>query len=258
MTPIKTFAAVAFATLLAAAPAVAKEWTTVRFGTDATYPPFESVDPSGKIVGFEVEYGNALCAKMHVTCTWQNQDWDGVIPALLASKFDVIFSSMNMTPARAQKVLFSEMYYATSPVWITTADNKNDDVSLAGLKSKTVGVQSSTVFASYLDHDYKGIDVKLYPGGDEPLIDLASGRIDYAINDILVAENFIKKNPGKIRIVSKITRTPDVFGPGVGAAFRPDDKDLAAMFNKAIDEADADGTFKTLAAKYFTIDIRGK
>jgi len=61
------------------APAAAKEWTTIRFGMDATYPPWESVDPSGKIVGFEVDYANALCAKLKVTCTFQNQDWDGVM-----------------------------------------------------------------------------------------------------------------------------------------------------------------------------------
>ena len=84
--------------------------------------------------GWEIDYGKALCAKMQVTCTFQNQDWDGVIPALLASKFDVIFSSMNETPARAQKVLFSDVYYATAPVIMTTMANKSDDVSPAALK----------------------------------------------------------------------------------------------------------------------------
>jgi polar amino acid transport system substrate-binding protein len=253
-------ALIGLATCMASVSADAKEWKTVRFGMDATYAPFESVDPSGKIVGFEVDYGNALCAKMHVTCTYQNQDWDGVIPALLSGKFDVIFSSMNETPARAKKVLFSDVYYATPPVWVAQGSNKSDDVSLEALKGKTVGTQSSTVFSNYLDKYYKGIDVKLYPGGDEPLVDLGSGRIDYALSDLLVVEQYIDKNPGCCRIVRKIPRSeaPDIFGPGVGAAFRPDDKDLAEMFNKAIAECDADGTFKTLEAKYFKIDIRGK
>ena len=246
--------------LLAAglAPAQAKDWTTVRIGMDATYPPFESVEPGGGIVGFEVDYAKALCTKMKVTCTFQNQDWDGVIPALQSGKFDVIFSSMNMTPARAQRVLFSDMYYATAPVWVAGSEIKGDDVSPAALKGKSVGAQSSTTFANYLEKYYPGIEIKLYPGGDEPYLDLASGRIDYVVSDILVAERFIEKNPGCCRVVKEIPRTPDIFGPGVGAAFRPDDKDLAAMFNKAIAEADADGTFKTLADKYFKINIRGK
>jgi len=225
---------------------------------DATYPPFESVNPKGEIVGFEVDYAKALCVKMKVTCTFQNQDWDGVIPALLADKFDVIFSSMNMTPARAQRVLFSEMYYATSPVWVTTAANKVDDVSPAAIKGKTVETQSSTVFANYLEQGYKGAEVKLYPGGDEPFLDLASGRIDYVVGDVLVAEKMMEKGPGCCRIISKIQRTPDIFGPGVGAAFRPADTELKAMFDKAIAEADADGTFKKTAGEYFKIDIRGK
>ena len=128
------------------------------------------------------------------------------------------------------------------------AGNKSNDVSLAAMKGKLVGTQSSTVFANYLDKYYKGLDVKLYPGGDEPLLDLANGRLDYTVGDILVAQQFIEKNPGCCRIVAEIKRTPDMFGPGVGAAFRPEDKDLAAMFNKAIAEVDADGEFKTLKA----------
>lgn len=259
MRALKILALVGLAGGLAGS-ASAKDWKTVRVGMDATYPPFESVDAKGQIVGFEVDYMNALCARMHVTCTFQNQDWDGIIPALLSGKFDVIVSSMNETPARAKKVLFSDVYYATAPVWVGQASDRSDDVSPAALKGKTIGTQSSTVFANYLDQFYKGIDVKLYPGGDEPLIDLGSGRIDYAVSDILVSKKYIEKNPGCCRIIKEIPRkgNENIFGPGVGAAFRPDDKDLAAMFNKAVAELDADGTYGKIEARYFTIDIRGK
>ena len=244
---------------LAMAPAAeAKEWTTVRIGVDATYPPFESVDPQGKIVGFEIDYANALCAKMHVTCTFQNQDWDGVIPALLAGKFDAIMSSMNETPARMKRVLFSDVYYATAPVWVTAQDNKNNDISPAALQGKTIGTQSSTTFAAYLEKNYKGFDVKLYPGGDEPLADLASGRLDYVVLDELVTENFDEKNPGCCRIISTIERDPEVFGPGVGVAMRPDDTGLRDMFNKAIAQAAEDGTFDKLQKQYFKVDVSPK
>ena len=250
--------ATAISMMLTLASAEAKEWKTVRIGTDATYPPFESVDPQGKIVGFEIDYANALCAKMGVTCTYQNQDWDGIIPALLSGKFDVIISSMNETPARAKRVMFSEVYYATSPVWVTQAGTKSDDVSLAAMKGKTVGTQSSTTFANYLDKNYKGIEVKLYPGGDEPLADLANGRLDYVVLDVLVTEKFMEKNPNCCRIISKIERDSEVFGPGVGAAFRPDETELKDMFNKAITAAATDGTFDQLQKKYFKIDISPK
>ena len=239
-------------------PADAKDWKTVRIGMDATYPPFESVNPQGQIVGFEVDYTKDLCAKMQVTCTFQNQDWDGIIPALLAGKFDVILSSMNETQARSKLVAFSDVYYATPPVWVTSASNKSNDVSLAAMKDKTVGTQSSTTFANYLDKNYKGVDVKLYPGGDEPYADLASGRLDYVVGDEVVSQTFVEKNPGCCRIVAEIPRTPDIFGPGVGAAFRPDDTDLRELFNKAIRQANADGSFKKIAQQYFKVDISPK
>ncbi len=239
-------------------PAAAKEWTTVRIGTDATYAPFESVDPQGKIVGFEIDYANALCAKMHVTCSFQNQDWDGIIPALLGGKFDAVISSMNLTPARAKRVLFSDVYYATAPVWVTTNGNKNDDISPGALKGKTIGTQSSTTFANYLEKNYKGFEVKLYPGGDEPLADLANGRLDYVVLDTLVTEKFIEKNPGCCRIIAEIPRDAEVFGPGVAVAMRPDETELKDMVNKAIREAAADGTFDKLQKQYFKVDISPK
>lgn len=257
--PLRPVAILAACALLGwAASAQAKEWKTVRIGTDATYPPFESVDPSGKIVGWEIDYANALCTHMKVTCTFQNQDWDGIIPALLASKFDAVISSMNETPARAKRVLFSDVYYATAPVWVTQAGTKSDDISAAAMKGKAIGTQSSTTFAAYLEANYKGLDVKLYPGGDEPLTDLANGRLDYVVLDEMVTTKFMEKNPGCCRIMSKIARDPEIFGPGVGIAMRPDDTELKDMFNKAIAETIADGTYDQLAKKYFAIDIKPK
>jgi polar amino acid transport system substrate-binding protein len=255
----KTFALLCVAAALASGSSEAKEWKTVRFGTDATYAPFESVTPKGDIVGFEVDYGMALCAHLKLTCTFQNQDWDGIIPALLANKYDVIMSSMNITPARKQKVIFSDMYYATPPVWVGPASFKGDDVSPEAMKGKTIGVQSSTVHANYLEKFYKDSDIKLYPSTDEHNLDLVNGRIDFVVADELAETDYIeKKGNGCCKIIKQIARIPDIHGPGVGAAFRPEDTELRDMFNKAIADLDADGTFKKLEAKYFKIDIRGK
>jgi len=241
------------------APADAKEWKTIRFGMDASYAPFESVNQKGEIVGFEVDYAKAICAKLEASCTFQNQDWDGIIPSLLSNKFDVIFSSMNITDARKAKVIFSDVYYATPIVFVGQANEKSKDISPAALKGKSIGTQSSTIHANFLESLYKQSDIKLYPTQDEPNLDLASGRLDYVVGDKLVEEDFVKsKGNGCCTILSEVQRVPGIHGPGVGAAFRPGDTDLQAMFNKAIAELDADGTYKTIAKKYFTIDIRGK
>jgi polar amino acid transport system substrate-binding protein len=241
----------------AVVPAGAKDWKTVRIGTDATYPPFESVDSKGKIVGWEIDYGKALCANMRVACTFQNQDWDGIIPSLLAGKFDVILSGMSVTPARQQKVLFSTLYYAAPPVFMGSVADKSTDISPAALRGKAIGTQSSTIFANYLAKYYKDSDIKLYPTGDEPNLELASGRLDYSVTDSVAAESFIEKSGnGCCRIVAEIKRDPEIFGTGVGAAFRKEDTELCGMFNKAIAALYADGTFDRLAKQYFKVDIR--
>lgn len=244
---------------LAAGTAQAKEWKTIRFGMDASYAPFESVNQKGEIVGFEVDYARAICAKLEATCTFQNQEWDGIIPSLLSNKFDVIFSSMNVTDARKAKVIFSDVYYATPIVFVGQASEKSKDVSPKALKGKSIGTQSSTIHANFLETLYPDSDIKLYPTQDEPNLDLASGRIDYVVGDSLVEEEFVKtKGKGCCTVLSEVKRVPGIHGPGVGAAFRPGDTDLQAMFNKAIAELDADGTYKTIASKYFATDIRGK
>ena len=259
MKTAKFLSLLGLAACLAGASAEAKDWKSVRFGTDATYAPFESVTPKGDIIGFEVDYGMALCAHMKLTCTFQNQDWDGIIPALLAGKYDVIMSSMNVTAARAKRVAFSDVYYATPPVIVGPADFKGEDVSPAALKGKTIGVQSSTIHANYLEKYYKDSEIKLYPSTDEHNLDLVSGRIDFVMADELAETDYIEnKGNGCCRIIKKIPRDPEIHGPGVGAAFRPDDTELRDMFNKAIADLDADGTYKKLEGKYFKVDIRGK
>jgi polar amino acid transport system substrate-binding protein len=237
----------------------AKEWKTVRIGMDATYPPFESVNAKGEIVGWEVDYAREICKRMKVECTFQNQDWDGIIPSLLAGKFDMIMSSMNITAARKERVAFSDFYFSTPPVFLSTAAYKGE-ITPAALKGKTIGTQSSTTFANYLEKLYKDSQIKLYPSGDEPQIDLASGRIDFAVTDVIVASTFVEKNPSCCKIAGEIDRAKnvDVFGPGVGAALRKEDTELLAMVNKAIAEVDADGTFKKIADPYFKVNIRGK
>ena len=141
--PAAAAALLGLAAVAITTPAGAKDWKAVRVGTDATYPPFESVNPKGEIVGWEIDYAKALCEHMKITCTFQNQDWDGIIPALLAGKFDVIISSMNVTPPRAEKVAFSDVYYSTPPAFMGPASEKSNDVSPEKLKGKTIGAQSS-------------------------------------------------------------------------------------------------------------------
>jgi polar amino acid transport system substrate-binding protein len=253
MRTIKVIAAAAiFALGVGAAHAEMKK---VRIGTEGAYPPFNSVNTSGELVGFDIDIGKALCAKMKVECTFVAQDWDGIIPALLAKKFDAIVASMSITEERKQKVAFTVPYYSTPGNFIAPKDTKLTDLSPAGLKGKTIGTQSSTTASVYLEEKYKGSDIKLYPTQDEANADLANGRLDTILADKFVLYEWLEKtDAGKCcKFIGADLK--DVNPEGTGIAVRKDDNELREALNKAIKEIVADGTYKTINAKYFPFDI---
>lgn len=245
----------AAALLVASALGAQAEIKKVRIGTEGAYPPFNSVDSTGQLVGFDIEIGKALCEKMKVECTFVAQDWDGIIPALLANKYDVILASMAITDERKQKVAFTIPYYQTPGNFIAPKDTKITDISPEAMKGKTIGAQSSTTGASYLEDKYKGADIKLYPTQDEANADLANGRLDAVLADKFVLYEWIEKSPdGKCcKFVG-----PDLMGvnpDGTGIAVRKDDNELREKLNAAIKEIVADGTYQKINAKYFPFSI---
>jgi len=152
--------AIAIAALLATASfATAKEWKTVRIGTEGAYAPFNFKDADGNLKGFEIDLGKALCEKMKVECTFVAQDWDGIIPALVAGKYDVIMASMSITDERKQAIDFSRPYYNTPSAFVAPKDAGLADNSAASLSGKSLGAQSSTIQASYLEQNYKDADI---------------------------------------------------------------------------------------------------
>ncbi|MDF2996903.1 MAG: extracellular solute-binding protein family 3 [Xanthobacteraceae bacterium] len=246
---------VAAAMLALGAGAALAEMKKVRMGTEGAYPPFNSVNPGGELVGFDIDIGKALCAKMKVECTFVAQDWDGIIPALLAKKFDAIIASMSITEERKQKVAFTVPYYSTPGNFIAPKDTKITDISPAALKGKTIGTQSSTTAAVYLEEKYKDSEIKLYPTQDEANADLANGRLDTILADKFVLYEWLEKtDAGKCcKFVGADLK--DVNPEGTGIAVRKEDNELREALNKAIKEIVADGTYKKINEKYFPFDI---
>jgi polar amino acid transport system substrate-binding protein len=159
------FVAVAAMAFVGASGVLAQQtdWKEIRIGTEGAYPPFNNLNAKKELEGFEIDYGNMLCEKMKVKCTWVVQDWDGIIPALLAKKYDVIIAGMNATEERAKKVDFSSVYTRT-PIWVIGGKSvTSTDVSPAALKGKAVGTQGSTVHSNFLEKNYKDSTVRLYP-----------------------------------------------------------------------------------------------
>ncbi len=253
---IKTLLAAAFAVVVIAAGASASDMKKVRIGTEGAYPPFNSYDADKNLVGFDIDIAKALCAKMKADCTFVAQDWDGIIPALLANKYDAIIASMSITAERMKKVAFSNKYYNTPARFVAQKGSGITDVSPAALKGKVVGAQSSTTHSSYLEDVYKGAEIKLYGTQDEANLDLTSGRADLVLADSIVLLEWMKTKEGACcEFVGPDIQSEKHFGKGAGIAMRKEDTELKTAMNKALAEIIADGTYKKINEKYFPFSI---
>jgi len=243
----------------AAGSALAKDWKKVRIGVEGAYPPFSYVEPSGELAGFDIDIAKALGKAMGAEITLVAQDWDGIIPALLAKKYDAIIASMSITEERKKKVAFSNKYYNT-PAKFVCKKGSIDSFSREAIKGKSVGVQRATIHDKYLTDNYgKDVKVKRYGTQDEAYLDIVAGRIDMLLADsIALSDGFLKKEEGKdYQFIGPDLSDPKWFGNGAGIAIRKEDKDLAALFNKAIDAIRADGTYKAIQDKYFDFNVYG-
>ena len=253
----RLLAAVSLAVMsLAGGAAMAED--TLTFGTDATYPPFELLDASGKFQGFDIEVVQALCDHMKITCTFVNQDFDGIIPALQAKKFDAIISSMSITPERLKKVDFTSKVYNTPPAVAVPKDSKITEPTNAGLAGKTIGAQSSTTHANYATVHMKDAELKLYPTPDEYKLDIASGRLDAVIDDVVVLSEWTKSESGSCcKVLGTLPVDKEINGEGAGIAVRKGDDALREKLNEAIKAIRTDGTYKKIQDKYFDFDVYG-
>ncbi|NNJ18034.1 ABC transporter substrate-binding protein [Pseudomonas putida CSV86] len=245
----KKYLLAAAATLVFSANAMAAE--KLRMGIEAAYPPFNSKDASGQVVGFDKDIGDALCAKMKVECDVVTSDWDGIIPALNAKKFDFIVSSLSITDERKQAVDFTDRYYSNKLQFIApkNVDFKTDKASLKG---KVIGTQRATLSATWLEDTYgSDVDVKLYDTQENAYLDLTSGRVDALLADKYVNYDWLKSEAGKNY---EFKGEPVVESDQIGIAVRKGDP-LKDKLNAALKEIIADGTYKKINDKYFPFDI---
>ena len=249
-------AAAAIAVLATGAQAQDKQ--KVKIGTEGAYPPFNSIDPQGKLVGFDIDIAKALCEAANFECEFVIQDWDGIIPGLLAKKYDAIVASMSITDERRKVVDFTEKYYNT-PAKFVAPKGADLDVSPEGLAGMTVGVQRATIHENFLRAEFPELDVRAYATQDEANADLVSGRVDLIMADsVALLEGFLKTEEGQdFEFVGPDYSEPKYHGEGAGIAIRKGEDDLRAAFNEAIDKIRADGTYQAIAEKYFDFDVYG-
>lgn len=231
---------------------------SIKIGTEGAYPPFNNLTSDGQLVGFDVDIANALCDEMKVKCEFVTNDWDGIIPSLLSGKFDAIIASMSITDERKEKVDFTEKYYNTPPAIAVPKDSDITEATDAGLKGKIIGAQGSTTHSNYAEEKLSSAEVRLYPTPDEYKLDIASGRVDGVIDDVIVLSDWLKTDDGACcKILATLTPDPVINGPGAGIAIRKGEDELREMFNTAIAAIRANGKYKEINDKYFEVDVYG-
>jgi lysine/arginine/ornithine transport system substrate-binding protein len=236
----------------------AKEISTIRFGVEASYPPFESKAADGRLQGFDIDLGNALCAQLKAKCVWVENAFDGLIPALQARKFDAIDSAMNINAKRSEQIDFTHPLYRT-PAQLVARTGSTLQPTAASLASHKVGVLQGSIQEQYAKEAWaaKGVDVVSYQTQDLFYTDLAAGRLDATFVDATAASlGFLNQPAGKgFAFAGPAVKDAKVIGTGVGIGVRKGDKELADALNGAFVELKRNGTYQKLLKKYFTVDL---
>ncbi|BBM89201.1 ABC transporter substrate-binding protein [Spirochaetota bacterium] len=236
----------------------------LKIAVEGAYPPFSQTEADGSVTGFDIDIANALCSEMNVKCELVTQEWDGMIPSLIAKKYDAIVASMSITEERLEKVNFTDKYYASTASFAGTrgAPQLTGDVSdnKSVLKGKRIGVQQATVSDAYITDNYSDVaTINRYSKQDEIYLDLQAGRIDYVFSDTVpLVDGFLKTPAGAdYELLSPGYADEQWFGRGIGIAIRKGEEDLVAKFNTAIATIRDSGAYDEIQQKYFEFDIYG-
>jgi polar amino acid transport system substrate-binding protein len=233
----------------------------IRFGVAAEpYAPFSVKDASGKWQGWEIDLMDAVCKQMKAKCEIVDIAWDGIIPALLEKKFDVIWSSMSITDERKKVIDFTDKYYYSPNVLVgAKADSRQFDVSKPEtFQGIAVAAQTASLQATYMQQKFDGeVDLKIYPTLDDEIADLLAGRVDLMAAAGIQIQDFLKKPEGQAYEVKVTLPHEKMFGYGDGAGVRKEDTALRDRLNEAIKAVRASGEYDAITKRYFDFDIYG-
>ncbi|WP_118878378.1 lysine/arginine/ornithine ABC transporter substrate-binding protein [Haemophilus haemolyticus] len=224
---------------------VAASAQELTFAMEPSYPPFETTNEKGEIIGFDIDVANAICKEIQATCKFKGEAFDALIPNLKAKRFDASISAIDITDARAKQVLFSDAYYDSTASYVTLKGK-------ATLESaKNVGVQNGTTFQQYTVAETKQYTTKAYASLQSAILDLKSGRIDMIFGDTAVLADMISKEP-EMQFVGEKVANKKYFGNGLGIAMHKSNKELAEQLNKGLAAIKANGEYQKIYDKWMT------
>ena len=233
----------------------------LRFGVEAGYAPFAVKAADGKLKGFDIDLGDAICQELKRQCVWVENSFDGMIPALKTRRFDAILSAMSVTDKRLAEISFSDRLWATPPRLIARKDAKFT-ASADTLKGKRVGVQAGSTHEQFANEQWRtaGVNVISYKSQNEIYQDLINGRLDATLTNAIDAQtNLLQKPEGQPfgLMPGDVVHASIYNNRGTAIGLLKEDDALRRDLNKAIASIKANGNYKKLMAKYFSFDISG-
>lgn len=234
----------AAAMVLALTPTVSAQ--TTRLATEGAYPPFNYVDDAGKVGGFDVDVGNEICERAGLDCEWVVNEWDSLIPNLIAGNYDAIIASMSITEERMKSIDFTQQYFPPDPsTFLVMAGKSFDFDKLSGVR---IGVQSGTLQANHVDTAYAaGNQILKYDSADQALADLSAGNLDMIFAEGSYVGDTVAGSGGTLAEAGPSL----ALGEGNGVGLRKADTELEAKMNDALTAMKADGTLDALITLYF-------
>lgn len=236
---------------------------SLKVASDCTYPPFGFRDANGEVQGFDVDIARAVAKHLGRDVEIVCQAWDGMLPGLLAGKFDLISASMSITEERLKSINFSVPYRSSAARFVGPSESDAKPVSddgtpnPDGVAGKTIGIQRSSTYAKFITEKYPDAKIAEYDKVDNMILDLEAGRVDLLFAGPIKLDNdFLSKPEGKeFKFVGPEIDDVAYFGPGIGIGLRKTDDKLLKDLDKALNEIFNDGTFQSINAKYWTFSV---
>lgn len=225
------------ATLAATFAASALTAETIRMGTEGAYPPYNFINDSGEIDGFEREVGDELCKRAGLECTWVTNEWDSIIPNLVSGNYDTIIAGMSITAERDEVIDFTQEYFPPDPSAYVALSGAGMDV-----KGGVVAAQTATIQAAYVAES--GATLVEFATPEETVAAVRSGEADAVLADFAYLKPIVDASGGELTIVDDSVS----IGGGVGMGIRESDGELKAKMDAAIASMKADGTLTDLIA----------
>ncbi len=212
---------------------------TVRMATEGAYPPYNFINDAGEVDGFEREVGDELCKRAELNCTWLKNDWDSIIPNLVAGNYDAIIAGMSITKERDEVIDFTQNYFPpVSSAYV--AASEGIDVTSAVVAAQTATIQASHIAES-------GATLVEFSTPEETVAAVRNGEADAVFADYDYLVPLVEASGGELSFVGD----PVPLGGGIGIGLRESDGELRDKLNVAISSMKEDGTLNELITKWF-------